>query len=64
MDGNEKCFICNINLDKDIYKKDRTVCKDCYNKKKKKYNNKTIIQNQQTEIELVNTNKSNRTLLD
>ena len=35
MDRNEKCFICNINLDKDIYKKDRTVCKDCYNKKKK-----------------------------
>ena len=35
MDKNKNCSACNINLDINNYKKDRTVCKDCYNKKKK-----------------------------
>ena len=38
MDKNKNCSACGINLDKDNYKKDRTVSKDCYNIKK--YNKK------------------------
>ena len=38
MDKNKKCSVCNIKLDKNSYKKDRTVCKDCFNKKKRKNN--------------------------
>ena len=33
MDTNKNCSVCNIKLDINNYKKDRTVCKDCYNKK-------------------------------
>ena len=36
MDKNKNCSACNISFDKDNYKKDRTVCKDCYNIKKEK----------------------------
>ena len=35
-DKNKNCSVCNIKVDMNNYKKDRTVCKDCYNKKKKK----------------------------
>ena len=45
MDINKNCCASNIKLDKDNYKKDRTVCKKCYNKKKRKNNNTTIIEN-------------------
>ena len=36
MDKNKNCSACNIKLDINNYKKDRTICRDCYNKKKKK----------------------------
>ena len=41
MENNENCTTCNVKdnldkLDKDIYKKDGTACKSCYNKQKKK----------------------------
>ena len=32
---NRNCNACNIKADNDNYLKDRTVCKSCYNKKKK-----------------------------
>ena len=35
-------------MDKDNLKKYRTVCKNCYNKKKRKNNNNTFIQNEIT----------------
>ena len=35
MDKNKNCSACNIKIDKDTYKKDRTICKNCYNEKKK-----------------------------
>ena len=41
MKKNKNCSVCNIKLDINSYKKDRTVCKDCYNKKKKKQFNST-----------------------
>ena len=36
MEKNKNCSVCNIKLDINNYKKDRTVCKDCYNKKKRR----------------------------
>ena len=58
MDKNKNCSVCNKKLDTNNYKKDRSVCKDCYNKKKRK--NKLI---QQPKIENGNDIINNRTLL-
>ena len=58
MDKNKNCSVCNIKLDINNYKKDRTVCKDCYNKKKRKNN---LIQ--QPKIENGKDININRTLL-
>ena len=55
---NRNCSVCNIKLDINNYKKDRTVCRDCYNKKKRKNN---LIQ--QPKNENGNDNNNNRTLL-
>ena len=33
-----KCTVCNVEIDEDNCKKDRTICKNCYNKNRKKYN--------------------------
>ena len=65
MDKNKNCSVCNIKLDINDYKKDRTVCRDCYNKKKSKKNsvqNEITISHQQPIIESGNNN-NNRTLL-
>ena len=61
MDKNKNCSGCNIKLDRTNYKKDRTVCKDCYNKKKRKSETKTS--HQQPKIENGNNINNNRTLL-
>ena len=47
MDKKKAFSACNINLDKDNYKKGRTICKKCYNEKKRKHKNNTLIPNQQ-----------------
>ena len=63
MDKNKNCSACNIKLDINNYKKDRTVCKDCYIKKKRKNNlvqNEITTSHQQPKIE---NNNNNRTLL-
>ena len=63
MDKNKICSACNIKLDINNYKKDRTVCWDCYNKKKRKNNliqNENTTSHQQPKIE---NNINNRTLL-
>ena len=62
MDENKNCSVCNIELGINKYKKDRTVCKDCYNKKKRK-NKITISHQQQPIIENGNNNNNNQTLL-
>ena len=62
MDKHKNCSSCNIKLDINNYKKDRTICKDCYNRKKRKNNltqNKITTSDQQPKIE----NNNNRTLL-
>ena len=64
MDKNKNCSVCNIKLEKNNYKKYRTVCRDFYNKKKRKNNsvqNEVTIFHQQPIIE--NGNNNNRTLL-
>ena len=38
---NRNCSACDIMIDINIYKKDGTVCKTCYNKNKRK-NNDTL----------------------
>ena len=42
---NRNCSACNIMIDINNYKKDRTICKTCYNKNKRKNNNIILIQN-------------------
>ena len=39
---NQSCTACNILIDINNYKKDRTVCKTCYNKNKRKNNIDTL----------------------
>ena len=36
----KKCAVCNIGIDEYNCKKDRDICKICYNIYRKKYNNK------------------------
>ena len=65
MEKNKNCSVCNIKLDLNKYKKDRTACRDCYNEKKRKNNlvqNEITISHQQPIIENGNI-KNNRTLL-
>ena len=39
MDKNKNCTLCNMKLDINNHKKDRTICKECYNKnRRKKFN--------------------------
>ena len=67
MDKNKNCSVCKIKIDINNYKKDRTVCRDCYNRKKRKININTLPPNKI--IENVNTSQqskfenNNRTLL-
>ena len=66
MEKIKKFSVCNIKLDISNCKKDRTVCKDCYNKKKRKnilIRNEIDTSHQQPKIENGNNNKNNRTLL-
>ena len=63
MEKNKNCSACNIKLDIKNYKKDRTVCRDCYNKKKRKNNlvpNEITTSHQQPKVE---NNNNDRTLL-
>ena len=50
MDKNKNCSACNIKLDKDKYKEDRTVCKNFYNRKKRKNSNNTSHHNQEPKV--------------
>ena len=62
---NRNCTACNIIIDVNNYKKDRTVCKSCYNISKRKNNNVTLPTNkintsyQQPNVENVNKKDSN-----
>ena len=66
MDKNKNCSVCNIKLDINNYKKDKTVCKDCYVKNKRKNNlvqSENTISHQQPKIENGNNNRNDRTIL-
>ena len=43
MNNNKFCSACKMKIDENNYKKDRTVCKKCYNKKKRKNEYNTSI---------------------
>ena len=64
---NRNCSACNIIIDINNYKKNRTVCKDCYNKKKRKNNlvqKEITTSHQQPKIEHDNNNNyNNQTLM-
>ena len=46
---NRNCTACNIMIDINNYKKDRTVCKSCYNISKRKNNINTLPPNKKIE---------------
>ena len=52
---NRNCSACNIKIDINNYKKDRTVCKSCHNKNKRKYNIMILTPNYQ-QPNIVSTN--------
>ena len=54
---NRNCTACSIMIDINNYKKDRTVCKRCYNISKRKNNINTLPPNKK--IENVDNNKDN-----
>ena len=55
---NRNCTACNIMIDINNYKKDRTVCKTCYNKNKRKNSFNTLPPNKNNN-ENVDNNKDN-----
>ena len=61
----KKCTVCNIRIGKDNYKKDRNICKNCYNNNRKKYknNNKEKIQVVNS-VNNTNVNKKKREVVD
>ena len=59
---NRNCSACNIIIDINNYKKDRTICRECYNKKKRK-NKITISHHHHQQPIIENGNNNNRTLL-
>ena len=63
MDKNKNCTAFNIKSNEDNYIKKTTVCRTCYDEKEGKNNNNTLIQNQQPNIDNVNTQNSNGTLI-
>ena len=56
---NRICNICNVEMDGYNYLESRTVCKSCYNKNRRINNQKTLIQNQQPNIDKINNNNNN-----
>ena len=57
------CTACNKKIDSNNNLKDRTVCQNCYNKNRRKYNNtlihiEIITSNQKPKIENVNKNNN------
>ena len=56
---NRICNTCNIEIDENDYLKDRTVCKNCYNKNRSKNNNNALIENEQPKINNNNANNPN-----
>ena len=62
---NRVCNTCNIEIDENNYMKDRTVCKSCYNKNRRKVVNSVNNTNKnKKKTKVVNSvNNNNRTLI-
>ena len=52
----KKCTVCNIKIHGDNYKKDRIICRSCYNNNRKKYNT-----NNKEKIQVVNSVNKKKT---
>ena len=59
---NRNCTACNIKIDIKNYKKDRTVCKTCYNKNKRKNNIDTLPPNKNNNENVDNNKDKNPNL--
>ena len=59
---NRNCTACNIMIDINNYKKDRTVCKTCYNKKRRKNNFNTLPPNKNNNENVDNNKDDNPNL--
>ena len=46
------CNTCNIEIARNNYLKDRTVCKSCYNKSRRKTNSNTLIRSEQLKSDI------------
>ena len=57
----KKCTVCNIIIDEGDYKKDRNICKNCYNINRKKYNNVTCSKNDNSKKKIKVVNSVNNT---
>ena len=58
----KQCTVCNIKIDEDNFKKDRNICKICYNINRKKYNineKKRKFDNSENKIKIDNVNNTN-----
>ena len=60
---NRVCKTCNIEKDEENYLKDKTVCKNCYEKKEEKINNQKAVIKRKEKLLTLN-NISNRTLIN
>ena len=56
----KKCTVCNIKINEDNCKKDRNICRNCYNTNRKKYN-KRKVDDSVTKIEKPKINNVNNT---
>ena len=56
---NRICYTCNIEKNENNYLRDRTVCKSCYNKNRRKNNTYNLIRNKQPKIDKINNNNDN-----
>ena len=50
MDNSKNCKVCNMKLDVVNYLIHRTVCKNCYNRNRRKNNKKISYHNQVSEV--------------
>ena len=59
----KKCTVCDIEIDEGNYKKDRNICKNCYNINRKKYNDKEKKRNNLAKPKIDNVNNTNNNIV-
>ena len=59
----KKCTVCNIEIDEGNCKKDRNICKNCYNINRKKYEDKEKKINKLEKPKIDNVNNTNNNIV-